>query len=89
MKNLNPNSLYKRKQVFHAFCQKQILKIKIWASLPKCDFLRQKILQTMFFSSYQTQNLGFIFSKGAICLPSGIVGCTTPRGASPHMIKAH
>ena len=34
-------------------------KMKFWASFPKRDFWRQNFLQTMLFSSYQTQNLDF------------------------------
>jgi hypothetical protein len=37
--------------------------MKLWASFLKSDFLRLKILQIMFFSFYQTQNLCFEFQN--------------------------
>ena len=55
---------------YHAFCQKHILKIKLWASFPKSDFWKQNLLQTMFFSFYQTQKLSFTFSKCAFYFPN-------------------
>jgi hypothetical protein len=46
--------------------------MKLKASFPKSDFSRLKILQIMFFFSYQTQNLGFAFLKCALYLLNGI-----------------
>ncbi len=67
---------------YHAFCQKHVLEIKFWVSFPKHVFWRQSFLQTTLFSSYQTQNLGFTFSKNVFCFPNGI-----PNGHLISLIK--
>ena len=43
------------------FYQQHVM--KLWASFPKRVFCRKIFLQTMLFSSYQTQNLFSSFSK--------------------------